>query len=239
MVEELPPAALELKKVVQRSCVDGAYGSFVRLTALRDYLTAECIRGLLLAFYQNHTDSSPIREAYILVFTILALLNKGTYIRHFLCRPFLADIRLPFHNPDDWPSDCRHFFKAFCEAQWQFCVPDLEASKLFDTHFDDEAVLPIISKKQLRKGTNSSTFKIEVQPEYDRLAGGVSKTLILKRGDWRKYADNRIGAGRVHKVSGQNLRSEDLQRQRCRVLRERSGSLPTSNATTPCRPKYG
>ena len=95
------------------------------------------------------------------------------------------DIRLPFRNLEDWPSDCRYPFKAFHEKQRQFCVSDPEASKLFDTHFDDKAVLPFISTTQLRKGTNSSTFKVKVHPEYDSLVGDVSKTFILGR-DWRK-----------------------------------------------------
>ncbi|KAF2263815.1 kinase-like protein [Lojkania enalia] len=173
------PAGHTLQTYLTACSVDGAYGLFVPLSCLISYFTADVIEKLLLDSYQNPTDAGTIREGYLIVFTILVLLNKVAYIKHFIRHEYLSDSRLPFRSSVDWSWECVDFFKAFVQKQWQFCAPEFEAMRLNDCCLEDERPLPIISKEQLCRGTESATFKITVHNEYNRL-GIKSGAFVMK-----------------------------------------------------------
>lgn len=141
---------------------------------LRAYLTRSRIKKLLKCFHRPDTDWETIRNDYLAVFSTLIVINKGTYITHFVQSPNLTDDDLPFRHQEDWPPDCVEFFEEFHRTQWQFCTERLKRQKLSGGRFRDEIILPIISCVSLRDGVDSCTYKVEVDPGYNLLAEKVS-----------------------------------------------------------------
>jgi hypothetical protein len=145
---------------------------------LRDYLTANNYRQLkklLVAIFAENEETpshEEIASYYYKSFCILLLIGKARFIRHFVQHNSLDDTHLPFSKerpPSGFPTDTDDpfFLTRFCERQWTFCAPYLEirTSRIME----DSRILPIIKKEILDTGGSAKVFKIELQPEYNRL----------------------------------------------------------------------
>jgi hypothetical protein len=150
---------------------------------LREYLTANNYRHLkkLLAAIFAENDETPSHEEiasdYSKSFCILLLTGKARYIRHFVQHNSLMDAHLPFSTerpPYKFPTDTDdpYFLKRFCERQWMFCAPRFEIRT--KRIWEDKRILPIIRKEILDTGGSAKIFKIELQPEYNRLISSQS-----------------------------------------------------------------
>ncbi|KAH7063887.1 hypothetical protein BKA63DRAFT_428685 [Paraphoma chrysanthemicola] len=141
---------------------------FVPKLALREYLTRERVKKLLLISCTHSLRWEEVRNKYLAVFVILLSIEQETYIANFLQHNYLADTHLPFHDPSAWPEQCRKFFKDFDQIQWQYCAQSLEPDDLHDKVLDPRIVVPLISQHVFKSG-DSKTSKVEVQPDYNCL----------------------------------------------------------------------
>ncbi|KAF2115661.1 hypothetical protein BDV96DRAFT_645853 [Lophiotrema nucula] len=181
METELRPEVIDLKRQIDGHRIEGAYGSFVPHSAVITILTEHRTEQLLIALKEDPQLSSEIRNHNLRVFLILCLVNQHVYIRRFLHEDFLSDSRLPFLKTDKgkWDHDCKRFFDKFYEAQWQFCARKLESKRLNRLNFYNHEILPITKRERLRKGVNSSTYRIEVEHEYNGLSSNTD-TFVMK-----------------------------------------------------------
>ncbi|OAG07882.1 uncharacterized protein CC84DRAFT_1173477 [Paraphaeosphaeria sporulosa] len=144
--------------------------SFVPISALRRYLTEGKIRRILASSLSSSTACSKVYKDYIRVFTILVYINKLPWLRRFLREQRLEDNFLPFVNDSDWPTDMREFFDQFVEAQWQFCAQDFESTRLNgDFRIDERIIIPIVEKRLIKKGPDSSAWEVDIHPDYNHL----------------------------------------------------------------------
>jgi hypothetical protein len=143
---------------------------FIRRATLRDYLTPNQLRKLL----NSHGELDAVKTAYLVVFAILVFIGKGIYITRFIPHNDLDDEHLPFQHFGGWPDDCLEFKEQFFKAQWQFCAQSLKIGRLNETRLSSEVIVPITRRTLLKKGVVSSTYVVDIHPEYDLLSGGVS-----------------------------------------------------------------
>lgn len=109
-------------------------------------------------------------EGFLRVYSILILIGEAIYFPHFYENyDRLADEKLPFTNEHDWHESCKQFFQRFYAAQWQFCPRKFEIRWMNDTRLDDKFILPIEELECLKSGTDSSTYRIQLHSEYNRL----------------------------------------------------------------------
>ncbi|KAM3071948.1 hypothetical protein ACMFMG_008416 [Clarireedia jacksonii] len=157
---------------------------------LHAYLTADNCRRLkmLLGAIFAGDDEIPsyeeIARNYSKSFCILLLIGKAKYILHFVEHSSLIDAHLPFSTeppPYKFPTDTEDncFLERFCERQWIFCAPRLEICN--KKTWEDNRILPIIRKEILDTGGSAKVFKIELQPEYNRLISSRSANSTHER----------------------------------------------------------
>ncbi|KAL2073991.1 hypothetical protein VTL71DRAFT_7769 [Oculimacula yallundae] len=160
---------------------DGCISSDRRVFAPRDkiqsYLEANNyweLRALLAGLKSAPVPApSSITPRYTAVFCILLQSGRGSYIRYFTSYGSLRDTALPFDprtRPAHWPSTPSdpNFYEVFCDAQWKFCAPELEAP-VSDQHFEDERILPITFKQKLLDGGTAHLWLVHLHPSYNKL----------------------------------------------------------------------
>ncbi|KAF2473094.1 kinase-like protein [Lindgomyces ingoldianus] len=183
MTADTPAAVVDLLSHIESALVSGVYGPFLPFSALQQYYANRLrVLYLLRSLDQSPTCYGAIQDGYPIVFTILVIINKTGYFRHFTRHTFLSDRHLPFRNHNDWPEDCQHFFNSFRNEQWRLCPQNFGRQQLDDLRLQDEVVLPVTRREPLGRPGNSTTFKIEVHPDYDNLSDengkGVSRSHV-------------------------------------------------------------
>jgi len=138
---------------------------FMPRRVLRRYLTPDRLQSLL----PHPQDWKTVSHGYLAVFSILISIQEDAYIPYFLQFNNLDDEHLPFQHVEDWPPNCKKFFKQFYDAQWPFCPQPLKRERLNDTRFLPEAILPITNCQALKEDVISSTYVVEIHPEYNLL----------------------------------------------------------------------
>ncbi|PSN67390.1 hypothetical protein BS50DRAFT_553398 [Corynespora cassiicola Philippines] len=139
---------------------------FVPAHVIKDYLTQECTKHLLDDLCRTHTNYEAVRNRYGAVFSILNWIGKGTLILFFTEHLHLSDAYLPFRTKETWPLAGCDFFDEFYKAQWHFCAMRLHKDLLHESTVHPEHIIPIISSEPLKKGPDSSTFKIDLPSGY-------------------------------------------------------------------------
>ena len=153
----------------------GQEGSFISREKLRNYLLRdENLENLLDALNIPLVNLEDIRNYYLRIFVILIQLNRAQKVLSFIGNPSLTDRYLPFRNKDLWPQECQEFFEEFFIQQWEYCVKKWKTGRLTGFKLENEALLPIVTEKILRDGSNSCTREIEVYHEYNCLDKLVS-----------------------------------------------------------------
>ncbi|KAF1948009.1 kinase-like protein [Clathrospora elynae] len=187
---------------------------FIPIHELRNYLIEARLRKLLLYVHRSPNEWRGIRDSYLAVFAILLTIEKGAYISHFTRYDRLADSRLPLSNPDEWPEDCKSFFEAFDKAQREYCAKRLENGRLNDTSVPENTVMPFIKKEVLKKGPDSTVFRVEVHPDYNFLTRDdhnhpTTNFFVLKscRADRSKFHNNEVEA---YKALSSQTSSDDV-----------------------------
>jgi hypothetical protein len=145
---------------------------FVPRHALKQYMTPSRTKILLDAHCGNSLKWGEVRNKYLAVFVILLSINRGPFLVHFLRSNQLSDASLPFQNKMDLPFNCRDFFEAFDEIQWEFCALEMQFDYLDDKDFDPRMVVPIVTEESLNSG-DSTIWKVEVHPDYNCLLSTV------------------------------------------------------------------
>jgi len=169
---ELPDFLNQLKRwtsfAVDESSPTGAR-PFILIHELKSYLNKDRLRKLLFYVQQTCSNEQVIRDNYVVVFAVLLKIGKGAYIKHFTSEDSLVDDRLPFTTSNGWTKDSSYFFEDFYEAQWQFCAKRLERGRLNDNRVPKEIVMPFKKMDVLKKGPDSTVFRVEIFPEYNYL----------------------------------------------------------------------
>ncbi|KAJ4305090.1 hypothetical protein N0V90_000620 [Kalmusia sp. IMI 367209] len=186
--------------------------TFVTVDQLREYWTTNRIRQALNnPSYSTH-HISVIHDNHIRVFSILVMIDRPDYINLLMPYDRFTDHRLPFdlnysYTPEYWPSDKENFHR-FCEAQWKFCVPNLEGQRLIGgAHFEEQRILPYTKVKALKSGNTATTYIIQIHDICNRIINvaqsnrSASRIFVLKvyRADGakiRKYFENEVKAFR-------------------------------------------
>ncbi|KAF2735007.1 kinase-like protein [Polyplosphaeria fusca] len=159
---------------------------FVPISKLRNCLTSSRIKGLLKDFDLPPNKWEVIRTRYLLVFATLCSFLEGASITHFIQYDYFADDQLPFTQPGNWPHSCKHLFDKFVKAQWKFCPRRFDQHGLHDTRIGFDRILPFTSRTPLKRGPCSSTYRVDIHPDYDSLhqvddrAGNHTHTYVIK-----------------------------------------------------------
>lgn len=152
---------------------------FQSIKAIREYFEqngSTRLGDLLLGVWYPDkplVDPNDILQNYIAVFCILVELRRGTLVEHF-CSRDLSDMKLPFDPSQSPPmhfpivSDNPHFFRAFCDTQWKYCAPEFRYP-MTNIHFEDQRILPIVSKELIAGGGSALLYRIRLHPWYNRL----------------------------------------------------------------------
>lgn len=179
---------------------------FIQFYALQDYFDANRMGKIFKLLSQPNLGNEIRRKNYLRVFSILVFIGKAEYITQFIRYPGLDDRHLPFlsptHPPHNWPP-IEEFYPAFYSAQWQFCPQKFAKENLWNVCFEEDHILPIVEKMQMRKGRSAVIYKIKVLEYYNTLmhldSNGWSrpKTFVLKTyftKDAEKYYQNEVEA---------------------------------------------
>lgn len=161
--------------------LDNKYRSFVPFSALQAFFTEEATGTLLrdTAGSSHRIQPRKVVKDFLRVYSTLISIDKAIYFPHFYGNyDRLADAKLPFTNEHDWHDCCKPFFKEFYAAQWQFCARRFEIDWMNGTWLKDEFILPIEKLECLKSGTDSSTYQIQLYPEYNSL--GSVPQFVLK-----------------------------------------------------------
>lgn len=142
---------------------------YVPTTKLREYLTEEKLRLLLLRHHLQPDHWKQVRDRYLVVYVILIYIGKGEYIGYFKNYNELADDRLPFKSDQDWPIDCRPFYHDFAKAQWTFCAQKFERDQVHGIRYPLGTIFPFKCCKVLKENTDSIVCKIELHEDYNYL----------------------------------------------------------------------
>lgn len=149
--------------------------SFMPLPRLVSYLKENNkTKRLLRALFPNSDPPIEPEEVWrncIRVFSILLLIGRGSFIRHFVQHDQLCDSKLPFSSPPPhFPSEAGDdgFFDAFSRRQWHF-YPHTFRRNVIDAQIEKECILPIVHKELLGDGGSALTYKIKIYPDYDDL----------------------------------------------------------------------
>ena len=123
---------------------------------------------VLISQQRPAVDPNYVRTHYLQSFATLLCIGQGFMIHHFQQYQSLSDLKLPHRTrPDDFPYTSPDKFNEFKDAQWQFCVPNLEYN--MGVRFKEEDILPIISKEEIGHGGSAVIYKIVVDDNYNSL----------------------------------------------------------------------
>lgn len=180
---------------------------FIQFYALQDYFDANRMGKIFKLLSQPNLGNEIRQKNYLRVFSILVFIGKAEYITQFIRYPSLDDGHLPFlsptHPPHNWPPPIEEFYPEFYSAQWQFCPQKFVRENLWNVCFEEDHILPIVEKMQMRKGRNAVIYKIKVLENHNTLihldSNGWSrpKTFALKTyftKDAEKYYQNEVEA---------------------------------------------
>jgi hypothetical protein len=151
---------------------------FVPRNDLARELNRERIKTLLDYDGVRDVSCDTIHEDYLAVFGILVWIRRTKYISDFVRYEELADTYLPFHNDNEWPSDCSGFFNDFKREQWKFCAQEFRPGKLNDSRIRSDKIIPIVARSTLSKSPDSIVENIVIHPDYDLLSSKVCSRLI-------------------------------------------------------------
>ncbi|KAL8726824.1 MAG: hypothetical protein Q9166_006440 [cf. Caloplaca sp. 2 TL-2023] len=147
--------------------------NYIPEVALADWLTIDRIKLLLQGLFKNTEEfavsAEYVKRHYLRPFAILLSAGFGPMIRYFVERPSLQDHFLPYSvKPREFPeSTSCDLFEAFNRQQWQFCPVKLEYDM---SHFlENDYVLPITHKEEIRNGGSAFLYKIIVDESYNSL----------------------------------------------------------------------
>ena len=145
---------------------------YIPLEKLKERLTRRRVEDLLAALFENEERSAPnvdfIISHYLRPFAILLHIGEGSMIYQFVKYKSLEDARLPFfQEPSEFPSSRSNIWAAFRQEQWMFCAQTF----VFNTsvHIEPQVILPINHKEKIAEGGSSTTYKIMVDRDYDKL----------------------------------------------------------------------
>lgn len=184
MVESQPDDHLPIQhlltwaKTVRRLGIGGAgleiNRPFIPDPEIEAYFTdVRPIKKLLAVLFPNEptkVDPETISKKYIKVFLTLLLTGKGRFIGSFIRHENLCDRYLPFRSrPDHFPQSTTdaEFFTSFYQQQWEFCARVFQHG--MDLQFDEEDILPIVSKEKIGGGGSAIVHKIQLHPAYNSL----------------------------------------------------------------------
>jgi hypothetical protein len=146
----------------------------------------ERLNAILAVLFRPHDPpdlAEIIVQNYTAGFSILLHIGKGRLIKRFAEHTSLDDGHLPFdpsNKPVSFPfSADESFFKKFCEQQWRFCCPIFNPHRLYNEHFHENRVLPIVDKVQLGRGGSATLYKIRIHHEYNHLLPENIKNVCL------------------------------------------------------------
>jgi serine/threonine protein kinase len=109
-----------------------------------------------------------VRLHYLRCFATLLCIGEGSLISLFYQHQSLRDEKLPFRaRPDEFPTTSPDKFKAFQDAQWQFCALNLEYG--MDDRFKADDIVPIIHMEKIGEGGSAIIYKIVVDQNYNSL----------------------------------------------------------------------
>jgi hypothetical protein len=154
---------------------------FTARSALEAYWTNKRIKEALqeISHRFRFTDSevTTIRKRFIAVFSTLVLTTNIEAIYHVIRYTALEDQHLPFspreRPPEKWPSDGGDF-KLFYDEQWQFCPWEFTRDSLMsDPEIEEDRILPLLQRKELRFGDLSYVSTIKIHEDYNFLGDGV------------------------------------------------------------------
>ena len=146
---------------------------FLPRHSLKTYLTPKLLRQLGI----NQSECQAVYTGYTTVFAILFSIDKAIYITRFLPYDHFDDEHLPFQHFEGWPPDCQSFSEQFYNAQWQFHAQTLKKGRLNNTQFLPQAIVPFIRRKVIKEDVVSSTYMVELHPEYDQLTDKVHSSM--------------------------------------------------------------
>jgi hypothetical protein len=146
---------------------------FLPRHTLKAHLTTRRLRQLGI----NHAELETVYTGYITIFAILFWIDKAIYITRFLPYDRFDDEHLPFQHFEDWPPECQSFSEDFYNAQWQFCAQILKKGRLNNTQFLPQTIVPFINCKAIKEDVVSSTYVVEIHPDYDELTDKVHSSM--------------------------------------------------------------
>lgn len=172
-----------VRKSIAYAVVDpnsDARRSFISIDTIKAYFEEDGtsrLRNVLAGVWfpeEPRVDPDDVLENYIAIFSILVELGRGKYVRHFASWD-LSDLRLPLDPgskpPANFPiiTDDAQFYQTFCEAQWKYCA-SVFRYPLNDVHFEDQRILPFVSKELISSiGGSATLYKIRFHPSYNKL----------------------------------------------------------------------
>jgi hypothetical protein len=171
--------------------------AFIPMSQIRAYLTDDNFKELesiLSEIYRASGTNTLIPGKTIIdpkeivskraaTFSALLVASKGRYSHDWNYFDFWVDAQLPL-TEEYAPSNLREAFEDkdnnflynFYKEQWKFCPPVFR-KPLRDVHFENDRVLPIISKKQLASNGSPTLWEIKLHTEYNELISKTSKTV--------------------------------------------------------------
>ena len=194
---------------------------FIQFYALHDYFDANRTGEVFKLLSQPNLGNEIRRKNYLRVFSILVFIGKAEYITQFIRYPGLDDRHLPFlsptHPPHNWPP-IEEFYPAFYSAQWQFCPQKFARENLWNVCFEEDHILPIVEKIQMRKGRNAVIYKIKVLENYNTLMHLVRRISVLNLRKYVRSVLTILQHFRTRKV-GQGRRRLSLRHTSPRMLK--------------------
>lgn len=158
---------------------------------LYEYLESsnfKVLNNLVKAIYEVYQLSLNAKEivcnTYSKVFCILIRIGQIQFLPSFLEQDDLNDKHLPFEpsqRPNSFPIDPSNedFFDKFCAEQWKFCPPRMTLSYNRRT-FDDNRILPFISKTLIARGATAEIYKVEIYVYYNDFSETIFPAFALK-----------------------------------------------------------
>jgi hypothetical protein len=170
-------------KQIYGSNSSSSEAKFIQFYALQDYFDANRMGKIFKQLSQPNQGNEIRQKNYLRVFSILVFIGKAEYITQFIRYPGLDDRHLPFlsptHPPHNWPPPIEEFYPAFYSAQWQFCPQKFVRENLWNVCFEEDHILPIVEKMQMRKGRSAVIYKIKVLEQYNTLIHLVRRISVL------------------------------------------------------------
>jgi hypothetical protein len=147
--------------------------SFIPRSHLKEYFDRprrleNLLDVVLDASKRTEIDPNLVGLHYLRCFATLLCIGEGSMISHFYQHESLRDEKLPFPDrPVDFPVTMPDKFKAFQDAQGQFCALQLEYG--MNGRFKEDGIVPVIHKEKIGEGGSAIIYKILVHQDYNSL----------------------------------------------------------------------